>query len=123
MSNLEKTTAELLAKFDNILTQYTPAVIDAAEGAIQVSAISNLVGGVLIAFLTYFTIKSILSDLKKAENPDIFDWATQPFLFFMVKGVIAAIGAPLAFFTLIEVWHWISLFNPHLGLAHKILGL
>ena len=122
MSN-EMTTNELINKFDKLATEYTPQVIDAAMTAIQISAIGSLIGGILALIAAYFAGKYALKYAKESEETNILDMDTDPFMIFISLSVFAMFSGLLAVLTFFDIWIWVTLFNPELGLAHKILGL
>lgn len=144
MSKLEDKTLELLDKFENLAEQYTPEVVDGALGAISVTAVDNLVEGVIfsvLAYICFFIARTLNRSLdnkieeklkeeseksyKDARIEVIFDTdkSGKDCCMLFLFGAISVIFFIVALTTLLDVWNWVSIFNPKLGLAHQVLGL
>ena len=126
--DIETKSVELLDKFEALATQYTPEVIDAAEAAVRVTAISNLVYGV-IAIATacgtcFLATKATSFFIKRREEDGPWsDWEIGIVLSAII-GVVSGTVFTLSGVTgLFSLWNWVAIFNPQLALAHKILGL
>lgn len=127
MSKLEDKAASLLDKLDSVLTQYTPEVYNAAIDVVQVSGISEIVSSFLCIagtiFIGYFLYKN--REFFKEYDISTSNIITDIFMFAGWFGCMFMIIASLVsmFTTILDVWTWISIFNPKLALAHQVLGL
>ena len=124
MSDTDTVITDLITKLDVLATQYTPDVIDTVLAAVQITAASNLIGGTFALFFCYFLINSLKKQTAKyGDNIDLIDLDTGPFMSLIGKGMGITLSGLIAFFSLADLWQWVALWDPKLGLAHKILGL
>ena len=127
MSELENKTVEILDKFDALATQYTPAVIDGAVTAVQVTAIGDLARGIFglaCAFATWWLSKNFSQYARKEKTDDYMsDWeigiAIGMGAGILSSGIIAVTSVALLF----DIWNWVAIWNPELATAHRVLGL
>lgn len=119
--SIEQKSVEILDKLDKLATQYTPDVIDSAITSVQVTAIGNLLFGVIHVIgliISYFLFKKYKKEVSSPTmEPELI--AAQ-FVLFVVVAVISIIGVISIYF---DIWNYVSIINPKLGLAHKVLGL
>lgn len=120
MSKIEDKAIDLLDKLEQLAVKYTPEVIDAALSAVQLTAISTLIYGFLcLAFIFVWLKAAIRKGKEYAENEDT------ELVGILTTVSVVAVLIPFIYvlLSIFSVWTWVSLFNPKLGLAHKILGL
>ena len=128
MSKVEEKAVELLDKLDSLATQYTPEVIDGATSAVTVTAIGELIWGViglLSAYLIFRAGKSLTAFLVKKKEEDGY-WSMWEIGFGMSSGITifaCTILTLTSVFGLFNIWNWVAIYNPELALAHRILGL
>jgi len=128
MEGLEQKTVELLDKLDKLATQYTPDVVESAVSAVQISAISNLIYGVVGLFCVVIcwwlaTNATRFCRKKKQDGGWGSDWEIGVALSFYVGGLVCSIMTVISIWDLFNLWNWIAILNPKLALAHRILGL
>lgn len=128
MKGLEQKTVELLDKLDKLATQYTPEVVDSAVSAVQITAINNLIYGVVGLFCAvicwWLAVNfSKFCRKKKQEGGWGCDWEISFALSFYVGGMVCSIIAIISIWDLFNLWNWIAIYNPKLALAHRLLGL
>lgn len=117
MKDVEQKAVEILDKLDALATQYTPEVVDSALGAVTVSAIGNLITGVVLLL-----IAAGIAWACRRYWEALVEAADEPFV--VVFGSLASLAPGVAgTATLLDVWNWVATWNPQLALAHKILGL
>jgi len=128
MSKIEDKAVDLLDKLDNLAMQYTPEVMDAALGAVSMSAISELmttvamllVAGIIAAASRWFWKFAIR---KEEECERCNDWDGARAVGTTCSIFVISILSVVSIFRLVDVWVWTAIFNPKLALAHQILGL
>ena len=128
MGTLEQKAVELLDKLDALATKYTPEVIDAATSAVTVTALGNILSGLVgigAAIFAWWVTKNFATYCrrKKQEEDWMSDWEIGWALGLGVGGITSGIVALYSVWSLFDVWNWVALFNPKLALAHRILGL
>lgn len=116
MNDLESKAVELLAKFDDLATQYTPEVVDAALSVVQVNGISSILFGISLIIIVVFADVLRVKVFSKLNNQDKQVWSFFALVFMTISSI-------MAFFYLTSVWTWVAIFNPKLALAHQLLGL
>lgn len=128
MSTREETTITLLNKLSTLTAQYAPEVIDAVVTSVQISAIGDLVMGVVDTIAAYAVWKLSVrlfrySSAKIAEEGTLSDWTlarslgTGGLIFLCFVLLISAGGA------LFDIWTYVGVFYPELALAHQVIGL
>lgn len=127
---LEQKAVELLDKLELLATEYTPEVYNAAASVVQINALSELVwgfGAIFFIVFAYFGVKTIWDFICKMKKDDKDPNGVGVDVgFVIITGIIsliAAIAGAVNLGELIQVWNWVALINPELGLAHKILGM
>ena len=125
---IETKAVELLDKLENLATQYTPEVVDAATQAVQITAIGNIISGFVSAIIMVLVFKLSKKTIsycikKKEEGGRYSDWEVGIVISSVVGVVLCVFLAGAAFVSLTDVWNWVALINPELALAHKVLGL
>jgi len=128
MSDLEKKAVELLDKIEVITTNYAPDVTEAAIQAVRVSAISELVtcltGFILLGVGVFAGRKLINFFVRKKEEDGYWsDWEIGYGISSLIVVIVGVIGGLEFAFGITDVWMWTTIFNPELGLAHKLSGL
>ena len=128
MSKLEDKAVEILDKIEAITESYAPDVAAAAIEAVRISAIGDLVAcitGVVLLCAGVFSGRKLISFFvrKKEEDGYFSDWEIGFALTAFIVGVIGVIGGIQFAFNITDVWMWTTIFNPELGLAHKLSGL
>ena len=128
MSKLEDKAVEILDKIEAITESYAPDVAAAAIEAVRISAIGDLVAcitGVVLLCAGVFAGRKLISFFvrKKEEDGYFSDWEIGFALTAFIVGVIGVIGGIQFAFNITDVWMWTTIFNPELGLAHKLSGL
>ena len=128
MSKLEDKAVEILDKIEAITESYAPDVAAAAIEAVRISAIGDLVAcitGVVLLCAGVFAGRKLISFFvrKKKEDGYFSDWEIGFALTAFIVGVIGVIGGIQFAFNITDVWMWTTIFNPELGLAHKLSGL
>ena len=128
MGTLEQKAVELLDKLDTMATKYTPEVIDAATSAVTVTAIGNILSGLVgigAVIFTWWATKNFAKYCRRKHQAEGWrsDWDVGWALGLGVGGITSGIIALISVWSLFDVWNWVALFNPKLALAHRILGL
>lgn len=128
MGTLEQKAVELLDKLDALATKYTPDVIDAATSAVTVTAIGNIISGLVgvgAAVFAWWVTKnfSTYARKKKQDGGWMSDWDVGWALGLGIGGITSVIIALVSVWHLFDVWNWVALVNPKLALAHGVLGL
>ncbi|MEM7209581.1 MAG: hypothetical protein AAF434_17310 [Pseudomonadota bacterium] len=126
MSELEQKAVEILDKLEAITVNYAPDVADAALAAVQVSAVSEITAratfAAIVAICWFILLgfrKRVIGKINEGERgleEHLFFWTA-------AAGSLLFVLSVMALFELSDVWTWVSLFNPELGLAHKVTGL
>ncbi|MEM7468887.1 MAG: hypothetical protein AAF387_18625 [Pseudomonadota bacterium] len=125
MSNkLEEKALSLLEKFEDLASEYSPQVIEAAVEAVRVSAIGELLQAFIALLLLVLVAWAFRWGLVQAKAIDCSENRVvargTSFVFLVLFGgiclihILSSVG---------DVWVWTSLVNPELALAHKVLGL
>ena len=128
MSKLEDKAVEILDKIEAITESYAPDVAAAAIEAVRISAIGDLVAcitGVVLLCAGVFAGRKLISFFvrKKEEGGFLSDWEIGYALTAFIVGGAGVIGGIQFAFNITDVWMWTTIFNPELGLAHKLSGL
>lgn len=79
MGTLEQKAVDILDKLENLATQYTPEVLDAATSAVMVTAIGNIVTGLAGIAAAIFALRvtknfASLCSRKRQEGGWMSDW-------------------------------------------------
>jgi hypothetical protein len=128
MSALDDKAAEILDKLSTMMTHYAPDVTHAAIQSVRISALNNLVGGIVGIFLTiagiYAGIKLTNFFVRKKEAEGYWtEWEIAFGICAAITIILGIVGIITSIAALTDVWMWTSIFNPELGLAHKVSGL
>ena len=128
MGTLEQKAVDILDKLENLATQYTPEVIDAATSAVTVTALGNILSGIVgigAAIFALWVTKNFAKYCrrKRQEEGWMSDWEIGWALGLGVGGITSGLIALISVWSLFDVWNWVALFNPKLALAHRVLGL
>jgi hypothetical protein len=126
--DIETKTVELLDKLDALTTQYTPEVIDGAVTAVTVTAIGELVYGLLglVACYGLWWLTTHATEYcrnKKDEGGWGSDWEIPWCVSWVIGGIVCGAFATNSIWALFNVWNWVAIFNPELAMAHRVLGL
>ena len=124
MSKLEDKAVDLLDKMDQLLTQYTPELLQTALDVVQISGINDILSSSLFILGTLVTgllLYKYKLNIKKQIKID--DGREFPIIMGIAAYMFILIGAVVIFFSLLDIWKWIAVFNPKLALAHHVLGL
>lgn len=127
MSDIENKAIELMDKLENLATSYAPDVIDSAMSAVKVSAIQELIWGVVFIFLSVAVSIAAYKiffhcEKKKKERP-YSEWDVGLVLAPVLGSCVVIPFALYAVNCFLDIWNWVALVNPKLALAHKVLGL
>lgn len=117
MKDLESKAVDLLTKFEDLAAQYTPDVIDAALTVVRINGASEIITSLFLILSAWLCYKFINPLIKKIDD-EVGAGIAHLFLWIFIF-CFALIG----FLTIAEIWNWVSIFNPKLALAHKLLGL
>ncbi len=128
MSELESKAVDILNKLESITTEYAPEVTDAAIAAVQVTAVSELVFGVVAMLGGFLTIRiaksfSNYARTRKDEGGYMSDWDFGVVVSNLIGVVVGAIFFLTGIGELFNVWNYVALYNPELAMAHRLLGL
>ena len=128
MSDLESKAVEILDKLESITINYAADVTTAAIEATRISAINELAScavGALLLFTGLFLGKKLTNYFvrKKEAGGYYTDWEIGFFITGVVTVILGVIGGIKFVFGITDIWMWVTIFNPELGLAHKITGL
>ncbi|MFT5766727.1 MAG: hypothetical protein ACI9DH_000546 [Halioglobus sp.] len=127
MSELESKAIDILDKIEAITSNYAPTVAEAAIEAVRISAIGELVYGFVglamlyCGYLAGARFCNYCSAMHKDHPYEM--WDARYVLSSFVLVFCGAIGGITAIFCITDIWVWTSIFNPELGLAHKLSGL
>lgn len=131
MSKIEDKAVNLLEKLEKLSEQYAPETMDAALGAVQVSAAGGLIYGLLglaICLLAYKPMRKLINWGKKCRDIET-DWSKRfdidmgLFISLVIYFVVALCLAVGSIFSLFDIWNWVGILNPKLALAHQVMGL
>ena len=128
MKDLETKAVEILDKIEAIATNYAPDVSQAAIEAVRITAISelvfSLVGAVMVVLCFVLSKKLINFCVRKKEDEGYYsEWEIGYTLLYGTGVFGCGFGGLITVFSLLDTWMWITIFNPELGLAHKLSGL
>lgn len=115
MSDTAQALQAAFEKLGELAHQYGPSALDTAEKVVQINAINTLTGiigwGLVLGACVWLTFRA------RSMAVDDGDWW---------PGVFVCLALDLTFLIVVliylfDVWAWVGLFNPKLGLAHDVL--
>lgn len=105
--------------------KYGPEVIDSALWVVRINGINNILSNVLGVVLAAGTVwvcwhyglkEWRAHDDKENTNPAIIMSTSFGILFGSIIFIICASSV-------LNIWHWVAIFEPRLWIARKLLGL
>lgn len=113
---------EALDKLGHLIQAHGQQAVDAASSVVQMDALNeltNLPFAMILLTIAWFVTRRWLKWLQADDG----DSELPAIVGFPVAGIwlFAAFWTYQALFTLLNVWTWVALFNPHLALAHRVL--
>lgn len=117
-----------IAKIAVLVQTHGPQAMETAIQVTRIDAINTLIQVPANAGLAFFGFKAaqlLARRAKKAsENADAYDVGIAGAGWAVGSGAAAIFGVValiIALTGLFDAWAWVGLFNPQLGLAHKIM--
>lgn len=128
MSDLEQKAIEMLDKIEAIAENYAPEVSELALQAVRVSAIGELLYGLIsiISVPVIFVVGTRAAAFfkeKKKEDGMYSSWEVGIGMSFICTIIGCSVFAISGIQVLFNVWNWVAIFSPELALAHQITGL
>lgn len=126
MRDLESKAIDLLEKLEKLSEQYAPETLDAALAAIQITAVGDILNGLLALGLVLLLRKPFIKIVASIKDSDGYDQSDTELGVIIFTALTALIVTPFTIYgicSLFDVWNYVSVIDPKLGLAHKIMGL
>lgn len=128
MSDIESKAVDLMDKIEAITEKYAPDVAEAAIEATRISAIGDLVSTlaclVMLLAGVYGGLKLSAFFVRRKEADGYWsDWEMLYVPSYAITVIAGAMGLIGFVFGISDTWMWVTIFNPELGLAHKLSGL
>jgi len=125
--DLQTKAVDLLNKLESLTTQYTPEVVNEAINVVRITAVGNLIWGVIgLAgpfFIWLYSVKLIRFFTKKHKENPFELWEAGQISTIVIAGAIVVVTTLCGIEKLFNIWNWVAIVNPELALAHKVLGL
>jgi len=94
------------------VVKYAPDLLYTAEKIIQIDAAGRLVPAVIIFILGQWGLRKNVKWFKECDYSEEF----LPGFFTIIFAIISIISA----ICLLNIWHWVAIFEPRLALAKQI---
>lgn len=117
-----------LAKLGELINQHGPQAVKMAEQIVQVNAVGSLVQGVLFLLFAAATGGGAFWLWRRVYKESLKSYGEVSDFVAMGGGITAFLLSAVTVFLFInglanvlDVWVWVAVFNPQLGLGHEVL--